>query len=111
MLTPSDPHLREIVETAADDLLSEIDMVLDEGSWISRIYNRCDALGIDLPEATQIREICEELLALQAARHLLGRLVIDLSSEVHDGEVFVQGAGWIKNWPRDTSQGKEEDAG
>jgi len=105
MLTPSDQDLREIVERASDDLISEIDMVLDEGSWISRIYNRCDDLGIDVPEATQIREICEELLAYQAARHLLGRLVVDLSAPVHEGEVFVQGSGWIKNWPRKEENG------
>jgi len=103
MLTPTDPELRKIIDDASDDLVSEADMVLDEGPWIEKFYRRCDALGIHTADATQIREVAEEVMALRLARHMLSRLVVD-TEDAHQGEVFVQGSGWVREWPR---QGEE----
>lgn len=101
MFTPTDPQLREIIDNAADDLIAEVDMVLDEGSWIPNLYRRIDALGIShTQDIARMREVAEEIIALRVARHLLERLVVDMESEpqLPPDKVFVQGSGWIERW-------------
>lgn len=94
MLQPNDPQLQEIIEDATDDLISEVDMALDEGPWITRLYHRCDAMGLSIQDATKIREIAEEIMALQVSRSCLARLVV--GEPQPSEQVFIQGAGWVK---------------
>ena len=97
MFTPSDEKLQDIMEEAADELISMIDMELDEGSWGSKVMRRCGDLGLDVHESIKMREVIEELICLRLTKSTLNRIRDDAGTE-HAGpnRVFVQGAGWIE---------------
>lgn len=77
MFTPSDKKLQDLITQAADELLSRTEDFLDEGEWVSKFYRRCDELGIDPREAsTKLREVADEILSLQLAKHMLARIIV-----------------------------------
>jgi hypothetical protein len=97
MFTPADEKLRDIIEEASDELISMVDMELDEGSWVDRLHTRCYELGLELRDAVKMREVAEEIICLNLLKSTLDRIKTE-EQEQPPYRVFIQGAGWVERW-------------
>jgi hypothetical protein len=102
MFTPADEKLRDIMEETADDLISMVEMELDEGSWVRKFYQRTEQLGLEMQDQVKMRGVADEWLSLQIAKSCLERLQSDYSPsgteepDLPPDKVFIQGAGWVE---------------
>lgn len=74
MFTPADEKLVEIIEEGADNLVSEVDMELDEGHWRGKFYRRCSDLGLDTAESVKMIEVAEEIICIRLLKCTLDRI-------------------------------------
>jgi hypothetical protein len=97
MFTPADEKLRDIIEEASDEMISMIDMELDEGSWVNRIHTRCNQLGLELSDAVKMIQVAEEIICLNLLKSTIDRIKTEEQNQPPD-RVFIQGAGWVERW-------------